>query len=918
MAFKNSAKDLYEKTDGGLDIIKDWCPAAAEVAGTKKSFKMRADERTASAVLYPPKGDDDCWHVVDYGMGEGERRFSPIDIYMYVKGYNQSMFSMALHELMEQYGVAERLSTSVNKPLIEKRKATAEELKLSQPLLDMLSGCGGLDLSVWGPCVREEHLQELGWQAVRSITYIKGDDVTVVSATDSYPIFAQKCDYTDSAGVEQMFWKVYQPHNPDKARRFLTIGRKPRDYVFGLNALRKRYAEQGEEKLDVVLLVSGGSDAVNAVSMGYSAVWGNSETELLTEATMHLLLKYARRVVYIPDFDRTGQEVARRLALQHPELYVANFMASDFGNLTDERGRRCKDLKDYVRLHPRKTDFQRLVKRGLQSKFWSEVETKDKGTKYVVSAVNLYYFLSLHGYVILNDGRTEKPHYVRIKDHVVENVTAQDIIGFLQRWMDEQGLDAALQNQLLRSQDLPTAKSGKLLQVSDLDFSASTAALQEFYFEDCWVEVTAEGITRHRYDELAHCVWKSSIIPHRFQSAGEMFSVENMEGKDIIVLNEKNVMKSPFAQFVVNTCRLHWRKEEELHQELSQEESLEENQCFKSRIACMGYLLHDHMVASMAVAPIMQDNYVSESTTDSNGRSGKSLFDRGARQLKSSVRIDGRKKNLLESQFLYEQVNESTRLIAFEDCHKDFNYDAFYEDLTDGITIEKKGVPKYSLPFVESPKLLFSTNFVIKATDPSTIARLWKQPFSDYYHVATRHNDYRETRTVRSDLGMELFDTSYKEDYWQADFTFMMQCLTYYLSLPCNERKVEAPLHNIEKREQLATVGMELYQWLEENLTPESGNLNRAIKAQEFYGLFLAGTGSKFYSQRKFTQRIKEFCMDTSHHILYNPKEITHARKDGERYVLRDSNGTASYYYFKSMTSEDDAPSAPQQTELAF
>ena len=93
---------VYEATHSGLDIITGVCPEAAGTVGNNKKFRYRPDEKTPSACLKPPRDYGDCWHLIDYGGGEGEKRLSPIDVYMRDKGYSQSQFSLALHGLGEQ------------------------------------------------------------------------------------------------------------------------------------------------------------------------------------------------------------------------------------------------------------------------------------------------------------------------------------------------------------------------------------------------------------------------------------------------------------------------------------------------------------------------------------------------------------------------------------------------------------------------------------------------------------------------------------------------------------------------------------------------------------------------------------------------------------------------------------------------
>ena len=95
---------VYDATNGGLDIITDLLPAVDDaVINLKKAFRLRSDERTPSAHLYPPKDSSDCWHVKDFGMGEGGGYFSPIDLFLWDRGWGQDKFRMVLEELAKKH-----------------------------------------------------------------------------------------------------------------------------------------------------------------------------------------------------------------------------------------------------------------------------------------------------------------------------------------------------------------------------------------------------------------------------------------------------------------------------------------------------------------------------------------------------------------------------------------------------------------------------------------------------------------------------------------------------------------------------------------------------------------------------------------------------------------------------------------------
>lgn len=922
MGYKDLLSKVYNVTDGGLDILKDICPAIEQaVENGKRTFRLRLNDDTPSAHLYPPKSGSDCWHVKDYGMVEGGGHFTPIDLYMWDRGYGQDKFRIALEELAEHYGVQDVLNKSVNKPEIEQRTALAGE-KDQDRQVTLIDGFSGIDISIWGSRVKAEHLQRLGWSAVASVATTSDGKTTIRKATADYPIFALKCDYLDDQGCQQVFLKVYEPLNYDKKHRFLIAGDKPKgdSYIYGLSALRREFSERGEEKLDCVVLVSGCSDAVNAMSMGFQPVWLDSETKGLTGKDYQLLLKYARRVVNIPDIDDTGIKAGVRLALSIPTVYTAWMSDRDMYGLHDNRGHRRKDLKDYLHLHRDGKAMQQLIDRAKCARFWTETKDSKGKTEYVISRSSLDYFLELNGFFTIRDERHKEPVYVRVEGVKVSQVMAKDITDFIKRWAEQQGLPKALQDKLLRSRDLPTNHVSTLRMLDGLDFRKGTATSQFFHFRNRWVEVTPKDIIVHQYSEAtSHYVWSHSIIRHDYCKMPQMFQVEKDEDGHYLVTLTEELPRSLMLRFVANTSRLHWRKKDEGGLELNDEEIFEEHRCLASKLANIGYLLCSHKSESSAWATFCQDSTMGESEEECNGRSGKSFYLKAVGTLLNTFPIEARTSNVVENRFLYDGVTEDTDLIIVDECHKNLNYDAFFAKITGDFRAEEKGNHPFLIPFAQSPKFAFGTNYVLKRHDPSTEGRVWPMVFSDYYHVKTPQNDYRETRTIRSDFGLDLMGTEYAEDQWQADIAFMLQCVQFYLSLPVAERKILPPMGRIERREQMAIVGKDFKQWADDYLSEESGNLDQEIKTEDMLSSFNNETRYN-WAPKRLAQHLKAYCELADHIQCLNPASMTGKHKDGERWQKRDENGRAkNYYYVQSVKSaEAQKKSMAEEQELAF
>lgn len=898
-------KRVLDATRAGLDIITDCCPAAAKVVNnTKKAFRLRSDERTPSAYLYPPKDSGDCWHVKDYGMADGEGYFSPIDLYMREHGYVKSQFSLAIHELAERYGVEETLQKSVNKPDIEQRTALPEEVG-QPPVVSCRDGFTEEELRTWGPCVKPEHLTELGWQAVVSVQSTKDGKTTIKKSTPTYPIFVQNCAYTNANGTSGSFQKLYEPKNYDKRFRFSSIGEKPSDYVFGLNALRSKFMSNDEEKIDAVILVSGGSDAVNCLSMGFQPVWLNSETANLSEATFRTLQSYAKRVVLIADNDETGRETARRLALRFPQLYTVWFTAEDMGGLHDSRHGLCKDLKDYIMLHHSKRDMEKLIKRAKKSHYADYQTDKNGKGSYTISETALTYFLWLNGYSQIKDVNDPKPQYIYEKNGIVSHVKAKDIHNFLKEWCEHEGVSELLQNTLMKScRTMITDSTGHLTMRDDMDFSSATPTSQTVYFNNSKVTVTADSINHQPYSAYTsgRYVWEENVVKHTYRKLKPQFTWEkDEEGRYIITFAED--APSKLARVVRNMARLHWRKQDELGLQLTEEEVAEEMQALVVIMLMIGYLLHRHKSPSAAYAALLLDYAIGNSPKERNGRSGKTFLLKAVGALLKMEYIDmsnlAKKSN---QQFGFSGVKESTGLIIVDECPENFAFNELYAKISDDMEVERKGKDPVVIPFSKAPKFGIATNHTLKDHSPSTEGRFAPVVVADYYHVKTQLNDYRETRKISDEFHQNLLDLEYAETDWQADIHFMLECLQMFLSLPVADRRQMPPIKNIEQRELQAAISDGFRQWADEVLGEGSEYLDKPVKADLLLGLYKQETNSPI-SPKGFTEQLMKWCKYASHIACFNPASKTNQKADGDRWYQYENGKKVKFYYIQTVTS---------------
>ena len=120
-------EDIFNQTNGGLDIIHDLYPNSRGCEGSStKHFKIR-NERTPSASLKMYKSDKygDLWMVTDFGdTGKGEHALT---LWMKEHGMDKSRFQEAILQIAARFNISDVLNRDVNKPDIRTSPATPDE-----------------------------------------------------------------------------------------------------------------------------------------------------------------------------------------------------------------------------------------------------------------------------------------------------------------------------------------------------------------------------------------------------------------------------------------------------------------------------------------------------------------------------------------------------------------------------------------------------------------------------------------------------------------------------------------------------------------------------------------------------------------------------------------------------------------------
>jgi hypothetical protein len=199
--------------------------------------------------------------------------------------------------------------------------------------------------------------------------------------------------------------------------------------------------------------------------------------------------------------------------------------------------------------------------------------------------------------------------------------------------------------------------------------------------------------------------------------------------------------------------------------------------------------------------------------------------------------------------------------LAFDDVKKNFNFESLFSLITEGITIEYKNQGATKLPVSESPKVLISTNYTLKAEGGSFKRRMFEVELSSYF--GAHHSP-------RDEFDCMLFD-DWDVMEWARFDHYMINCLQYFLE----NGLVEYEHKNLGIRKLINNTSREFVQWMDEK---EFSNKER-VYYKDFMERFVSDYTDfkKFLTQRMFNTWLKTY-FDFKH------IEIVSGAANGVRY----------------------------------
>lgn len=940
---------ILDATNGGLDIILEYYPQATKA----KSFKIR-DEKTASASLKQIEGG--VYLVTDFGDDSKPRNA----IHVCAKEEGMSFRDALLH-LADRFQLLEK--KVVLTPEIRKFKPTEvdyfDKFDEHNFYFEFNTELSEAELDTLGPLVTQEVVTRYRLFSVKFYAKKKESEIVQMTSTEHYPIFA----FVNKTKEGKEWKKVLQPKAQDKKFRFFYVGGRPKDFVFGLDYVDKKFTglqpaeelldeepetEQKETKLERIVIGSGDRDSLNLAGAGELVIWLNSETANFDTTLYSKLKSKAKKIINVPDIDKTGKIQGTELATQFMDIYTA-WLPDYLSKSKDFRGNSKKDFLDFCNLYRHNTwklknEVRLLLDNAKPCQFW-DVRTTKTGVNYEFNNVNAYYFLSLVGF-----NRMESPEnrdnyiFILSENHLIHKINYLQVKDFVnnfleekQRALGERIIPNPLRNMIYNSNKMT---ENSLVNLPKLipDFTDFGSKWQLLFFRNQVWRITKDGIINENIDKLYQNVWANDVIDEKV----ERTYGQQIDGRKIFIDSDYfqifrdkegdwniNILKNDceFLNYLINTSRVHWQKEEyaltgesdEAREKywnenkfniagnpLTEDEILEQKIHLINKIFIYGYIMHRYKDPAKPWAIYMMDNEV-VSDDESHGGTGKSLMIDSFRVFMSMTSINARSNKLFDNQFVFDGVTEHTDLINFNDANKYFRLDYLYSPITSDLNVNPKNNQPYIIPFAKSPKFAISTNFSLRETSPSTMRRLLVGAFSDWYHYGD--NQEKKSRTPVDDFGHRMFN-DWKDSDWNSFFNFAAQSCKFFLSV--NE-KITAPDSNVQKRNSLAAMGVAFQNWadrylvdflnstLEGDLYLNKREAEESVKSNE---RSLSGI-----TAHSFVAKLRNWCIYND--VVLNPKEkIT--TKDGRIFKWSDGK-SVEHYYLLRMTTGDDLTTGPEQ-----
>lgn len=442
--------------------------------------------------------------------------------------------------------------------------------------------------------------------------------------------------------------------------------------------------------------------------------------------------------------------------------------------------------------------------------FWDVTEDREA----VINRGRLIDFLHEHGGFALYyyDINSTIYRVVQCKDGLLREASSEFMKKFIIEYIDrlpdtfDGGITPDdLKNLILKSHDrlfsngllefLPRGKYNLLTDEQDAAY---------FPFKNGVIKVTARDIQLLSYADVNRVVWKTQIIDFEIKVDPDIADKEPEYGEFITCISGSDPDRYHYA------CTL------------------------------IGYLAHKYKDPAKPYCVILAEENDNEAK---GGGTGKGIFLTAISKLVNTERVDG-KNFKLDKNFAFQRVGLDTKLIAIEDTRKNVDFEGFYSIITEGITVEKKNKDELFIPYKDSPKIVFTTNYTIINTGAHARRRQKTFEFSAFFGAE---------KTPVHHFGHNLFD-DWDVTQWGLFYNFMFECVKSYLEEGILETSSTI---KVRRKHIRLKYGEEFIEWFDDYRENEGKDWVPIVRLHEDF-INAHGIEKKYFSQKRFVMAITD------------------------------------------------------------
>lgn len=435
--------------------------------------------------------------------------------------------------------------------------------------------------------------------------------------------------------------------------------------------------------------------------------------------------------------------------------------------------------------------------------FWKVTKIK-KAVKIEFLSKRFIRFLKKAGFYRYKPGRGYVT-YIKVENNVVDEIEIDAIKKYVFDWVltrPAEMFDIASRDDVYEflAKGIKTYFSKELLElmpVYNLQLNKDTKDKAFFYFRNGVVVINPDEIRLRDYDVLTGMVWKNQIRDRDF------------------------ILKRDYG-----------------HNDYSRLIKLASD-CPKALESAVGYLLHRYKDVTNSRAVILNDKVISDHP---EGGSGKGLIMAGIGKIRNMVIFDG-KTYTTKKNFVHQRIEFDTDNIFIDDVDKNFNFEALFSLITEGVPVEKKHKGEVMIPFADSPKTSIATNYYIRGFGMSNDRRKFEVEMNNYFGQ----------KTPLDQFGKRLF-----EDWDDVEWNDFDNSMAAYCQAYMRDGFQEAQSDSLRLKKVIANSSPEFVEWV--RLAVDEGvKYNRADLLGAFK-MFIEDTPVRFFpTMRTFMSHLKSW-----------------------------------------------------------